>query len=238
LFRALLFSVLVRALWLRQATATCCVGLLLSLPLRAEPVSYFYSDLPPYEYSNATGDAAGIGITKVRKVLINAGFQPSFAFYSVPRGLNALNDGIDFTAVIAPTATQRQQLKISAKPIYFAELGVVRLHSTPALTSLNQLRQHTYLALTDTRFAFLSQRPTLTDLALTRYDVSSQNDAYRLLINGRYQYFLCYHAADIALSNPLLTFDSFEKLPVYLVLSSQHPDANRLMQRVNMALGQ
>lgn len=231
-------AVLFRAVLLRAITAGCCAGLLVSLPLRAEPVSYFYSDLPPYEYSNARGVAAGIGITKVRKVLTSAGFQPSFAFYSVPRGLNALHDDIDFTAVVAPTATQRQQLKISAKPIYFAELGVVRLRSTQALTSLDQLRKHTYLALTDTRFAYLSQRPTLSDLALTRYDVSSQSDAYRLLINGRYHYFLCYHAANIALSNPLLTFDIFEKLPVYLVLSSQHPDADRLMQRVNKALSQ
>lgn len=205
---------------------------------RAEPVSYFYSDLPPYEFTHPKGGAAGIGIDKVKTVLIRAGFQPEFQFYSVPRGLNALENHIDFSVVVAPTAEQRQQLKISATPVYLAEIGVVRLRSTKRLTSLEQLQHYPYLALTDTRFLYLQQRPELATFAVKRYDINSQQDAYRMLMNGRYDYYLCYHASDVALSNPMLTFDSFEHLPVYLVLSNQNPQAGRLMQRVDEAMSQ
>jgi ABC-type amino acid transport substrate-binding protein len=206
------------------------------LPLRAEPVSYFYSDLPPYEYSNAAGVAEGIGIDKVKKVLLSAGFQPAFQFYSVSRGLNALQHDIDFSAVVAPTAEQRQQLKVSAAPIYLAEIGVVRLRNTKPLNTLEQLKQYPYVALSDTRFAYLQQRPALAGINANRYDIANQQDAYRLLISGRYDYYLCYHASNLPLSNPLLVFDSLEQIPVYLVLSKKNPDVDRLMQRVDQAM--
>ena len=212
-----------------------CFGLftLLSLRLQAEPVSYFYSELPPYEYSNAAGGAAGIGIEKIRKILTDAGFQPEFRFYSVSRGLNALQHDIDFSAVVAPTTEQRQQLKISAAPVYLAEIGVVRLRNTKPLNTLAQLTQYPYVALSDTRFAYLQQRPALAGINANRYDIGNQQDAYRLLISGRYKYYLCYHASNLPLSNPMLVFDSLEQIPVYLVLSKQNPDVDRLMQRVD-----
>lgn len=212
--------------------ATC----LCSLTALAEPVTYFYSDLPPYEFSNSDGAAAGLGIGRVDKLLRQAGFQPKFKFYSLSRGLQALDNHIDFSAVVAPTPAQRQTLKISAAPVYLTELGVVRLRSTKRLSSLEQLQHYPYLALSETRFAFLQLRPELAAFAVKRYDIGNQQDAYRLLLSGRYDYYLCYHASEVTLSNPMLVFDSFEQLPVYLMLSRQHPDADRLMQRVDAVL--
>lgn len=209
---------------------------LCSLSVQAEPVTYFYSNLPPFEYTNSDGAAEGLGISHVDKVLRQAGFQPTFEFYSLSRGLQALENHIDFSAVVAPTPAQRQTLKISAAPVYLAELGVVRLRSSKRLSSLEQLQHYPYLALSETRFAFLQERPELAAFAVKRYDISSQQDAYRLLLSGRYDYYLCYHASDLALSNPMLEFDRFEQLPVYLMLSRQHPDADRLMQRVDQAM--
>lgn len=209
---------------------------LCSLSVQAEPVTYFYSNLPPFEYTNSDGAAEGLGISHVDKVLRQAGFQPTFEFYSLSRGLQALENHIDFSAVVAPTPAQRQTLKISTAPVYLAELGVVRLRSSKRLSSLEQLQHYPYLALSETRFAFLQERPELAAFAVKRYDISSQQDAYRLLLSGRYDYYLCYHASDVALSNPMLEFDRFEQLPVYLMLSRQHPDADRLMQRVDQAM--
>lgn len=209
---------------------------LCSLSVQAEPVTYFYSNLPPFEYTNSDGAAEGLGISHVDKVLRQAGFQPTFEFYSLSRGLQALENHIDFSAVVAPTPAQRQTLKISAAPVYLAELGVVRLRSSKRLSSLEQLQHYPYLALSETRFAFLQERPELAAFAVKRYDISSQQDAYRLLLSGRYDYYLCYHASDVVLSNPMLEFDRFEQLPVYLMLSRQHPDADRLMQRVDQAM--
>jgi len=203
---------------------------------QAEPVSYFYSDLPPYEFSTAEGQADGIGIDHVRRVLTAAGFQPQFQLFSLQRGLNALQNGIDFSTLVAPTPAQRQQFHISQWPVYSVELGVVRLRTGKRLSALTQLQHYPYLALSDTRFLYLLQRPELAAFAVKRYDIPSLNDAYRLLLSGRYDYLLCYHASHQVLNNPLLVFDTFETLPVHLVLSRRHPDALRLMQRVDAVL--
>ena len=210
--------------------------LLFTGPGQAEPVTYFYSDLPPYEFSNPKGQAEGLGIDRVRKVLTAAGFQPEFRFYSLQRGLNALQQGIDFTTVVAPSGQQTQQFHLSRLPVYAVELGVVRLRSTKRMSYLNQLQHYPYLALSETRFTFLQQRPELAAFAVKRYDISNQPDAFRLLLSGRYDYFLCYHASELALANPMLVFDALEQLPVHLVLSRQHAEATRLMQRVDAVL--
>lgn len=215
----------------------CCVSLIAcSLWLQAEPVTYFYSQLPPYESANADGVATGIGIDKVRSALQAAGFQPEFKFYSVSRGLNALHHNIDFTAVVSPSETQKQQFRISQFPIYQVGIGVVRLSSTPAINSLLQLNGTHYLALSETRFAYLQQRSELGQLNAYRYDVATLQDALRLLLKGKYSYFLSYELTDAELTNPVLTFDLLEQHPVHLVLSKQHPAALRLMQRVDAAL--
>jgi len=207
-----------------------------SLWLKAEPVTYFYSHLPPYEFANAEGGPAGIGIDKVRRALQAAGFQPEFKFFSVSRGLNALHTDIDFTAVVSPSETQKQQFRISKYPIYHVGVGVVRLSSTPMLASLRQLNHVPYLTLSDTKFAYLQQRPEMANVATTRYEVATQQDAFRLILNGKYPYFLSYALTHTELTSPFLLFDRLEQQPVHLVLSKQHPDADRLMQRVDTVL--
>jgi hypothetical protein len=219
------------------------VGKLLSISLivcsswvNAEPVTYFYSHLPPYEFTDAEGDPKGMGIDTVRKALQAAGFQPEFVFFSVSRGLNALQKDIDFTAIVSPSVAQRQQYRISKYAIYQVEVGVVRLSSTPMLMSLRQLNNLPYLTLSDTKFAYLQQRPEMAQLAATRYEVATQQDAFRLILNGKYRYFLSYALTDTELTSRFLHFDALEQQPVHLVLSKQHPDAERLMQRVDAVL--
>jgi len=219
------------------------VGKLLSVSLlacsawvNAEPVTYFYSHLPPYEFTDAEGVPKGVGIDKVRNALQAAGFAPDFKFFSVSRGLNALHTDIDFTAVVSPSESQKQQFWISKYPIYHVGVGVVRLSSTPMLTSLRQLNQLPYLTLSDTKFAYLQQRPEMAQLAVNRYEVATQQDAFRLILNGKYRYFLSYALTDIELASRFLHFDALEQQPVHLVLSKHHPDAERLMQRVDAVL--
>lgn len=171
---ALLFRACRAVLQLKLLAVPLC---LLSLSAQAEPVSYFYSELPPFEYTNSDGVAEGLGISQVDKLLRHAGFQPKFEFYSLSRGLQALENHIDFSAVVSPTSAQRRELKISAAPIYLVELGVVRLRSSKRLSSLEQLQHYPYLALSDTRFAYLQQRPELAAFAVKRYDISSQQSA-------------------------------------------------------------
>lgn len=204
--------------------------------VKAEPVTYFYSHLPPYELTNANGDASGVGIEKVRQILQAAGFQPEFQFFSVGRGLNALHHNIDFTAIVAPTARQRQQFLMSQLPIYQVGIGVVRLSSTPALQSLTQLSDSAYLVLAETKFSYLHSRDELRQLSAMRYEVATLQDAFRLIQSGRYKYFLCYALTEAEINNFFIHFDLLERHSVHLVLSKQHPEGKRLMQRVDAVL--
>jgi hypothetical protein len=207
-----------------------------SLWVHAEPVTYFYSDLPPYEFTNTEGVAAGIGIDKVREALQAAGFEPEFKFYSVSRGVNALHSSIDFTAVVSPSELQKQQFRISQHPLYYVGVGVVRLSSTASLQNLRQLNDLPYLTLSETKFAYLEQRPEMSQFKKSRYEVETQQDALRLILNGKYPYFLSYAMSETELTGSFLVFDVLEQHPVHLVLSKQHPNAERLIQRVNAAL--
>ena len=222
---------------------TTHIGVMLSLSLfscslwvNAEPVTYFYSHLPPYEFTNTEGVATGIGINKVREALQAAGFQPEFKFYSVSRGVNALQSSIDFTAVVSPSKVQQQQFRISQYPLYHVGVGVVRLSSTASLQSLRQLNERPYLTLSETKFAYLDQRPEMSQFKKSRYEVETQQDAFRLILNGKYPYFLSYAMSETELTGSFLVFDVLEQHPVHLVLSKQHPNAERLIQRVNAAL--
>ncbi|MBU2279589.1 MAG: transporter substrate-binding domain-containing protein [Gammaproteobacteria bacterium] len=209
-----------------------------SLFTAAEPVTYFYSHLPPFEFTAPNGAPAGVGIEKVRNVLTEAGFTPEFKFYSLQRGLNALHTDIDFTAIVLPSAEEKQQFRTSQYPIYAVGLGVVRLNSTPPLSALSQLPNHAYVALSETKFTYLNRRPSLTDLEKNRYEVNSYQDAFRLILKGKYLYFLSYQLTSAELTNPAFVFDLLEQQPVHLMLSHQHPDADRLMQRIDTVLAE
>ncbi len=202
----------------------------------AEPVTYFYSDLPPYEFTAANGAPAGVGIEKVRTILSQAGFTPEFKFYSLQRGLNALDSSIDFSAIVAPSPAQKKRFRTSQYPIYAVGLGVVRLHTTPPLSALNKLPQYNYLVLSETKFSYLQRRVEFSEQPNHRYEVSNHQDAFRLILKGKYRYFLSYQLSAAELDNPSLTFDLLEQQPVHLMLSHQHPAAARLMQRVDNLL--
>lgn len=207
-----------------------------SKPLSAEAVSYFYSNLPPYEYQDEQQQAQGIGIDAIRRVLQQTGFTADFELFSVQRGLNALHNKIDFTAVVSPTVGQQRQYVVSQYPVYQIQLGVVRLKQSPALGKLQALTHQPYLVLAETKFTHLLQRPELSTLLQQRYEVTEQQDALRLILKGRYSYFLSYGMTAQQLAHPDLVFEELEICPVHLMLSRKNKDAQRLMQRVDQTL--
>lgn len=201
-----------------------------------QAVSFFYSDTPPYEFTDDQGQAAGIAIIKVRKLFEAAGWQVNFHFDSVQRGTRALEQTIDFTTVVAPTEQQRQQFVISEEPLYQIELGVVRDRHTMAVTQWADLLKQPYLVLRDTRFAFLQNEPSLQPILQLRYDVATKADALRLLNSGRFSYFFGYVSSTQAAPAPWLAVDVLGTYPVHLVVSRQHPHAVQYMKTLDALL--
>ena len=214
--------------------------LLLCLPAQmahAEPARFFYSELPPYEQTAADGRAEGFGIRIITQILKDADFTPVFELYSIQRGVAALKSDIDFTTIVSPTLEQQAEFTLSKLPVYVIEVGVVRLRNTPALTQLAALQQHHYVSLTATRFFYLHDAFTASPAFLAnRYIVSTLDDALRLVMRGRYDYFLSYFLSKQELKNPFLVFDPMMKLPVYLAMANAHPQAEQMMHRIDAVM--
>lgn len=203
----------------------------------AQPsVSFFYSDIPPYEYTNSQGQAAGIAIERVQQLFHAAGWQVIFHFDSVPRGERALEQLVDFTTVVAPTAQQRQQYVISELPLYQIELGVIRTEHSPPVTQWADLLHQPYLVLRDTRFTYLQGDAHWSQLLALRYEVSNTTDALRLLNSDRFAYFLSYVSSGDAAPAPWLQVDVLGRYPVYLAVSKQHLQAQQFMQNIDVLL--
>jgi ABC-type amino acid transport substrate-binding protein len=204
---------------------------------QAEPARFFYSELPPYEQTAANGGAEGLGIDAVKAILTEAGFIPSFELFSVQRGLAALQKNIDLTTIVSPTLAQQSEFLFSKLPVYYIKLGVVRLKSTSKLADLVTLQQHHYVSLNDTFFPYLHEYlPSSSAFFANQYNVATLDDALRLISHGRYDYFLSYYLTEQELQSPFLVFDPLSTLPVYLAMSKTHPDAEKMLQRVDAAL--
>ena len=200
-------------------------------------VTYFYSQMPPFEYVDERGEAAGTGIARVKDVLDKAGFASRFVFFSVPRGENELQVSADITSVVAPTSTQRQQWRVSQYPLYEVSLGVVRRDDVLPLQRVETLLSTPYLAMQEMQFSFLRERNGLSALTRLRSDVTDNTAGIRLIKNRKADYFLTYFPLKSeSWRDEELLFEEIEILPVYLVVFNAHPDVDMIMQKIDRYL--
>lgn len=198
----------------------------------ATPARYFFSELPPYEQADSYRGARGIGIDAVKQLLLNSGFDPTFVLYSLNRGLHELHDSVDFSSAVAPDAALTAQFYTSKLPIYYIEVGVLRLKTSPIASSIADIYLQPHVRLSQTQFHYLS----LPEDDSYSYPVTTVQDAIRVLENGRYSYFLSYWLAPDQYDNDKFQFDVLGHFPVHLVISKQHPNAQEWLDKINTTL--
>lgn len=197
-------------------------------------VSYFYSNLPPYEFVDKNGKAAGIGITHINAILTEAELKGNYHYYSVNKGLHLLRQGkVDFSAVISPNTSIYKDFLVSKLPIYSIVLGVIRQKTTQQISNVAQLNQHNFAALKETSFLFNKIASVLQQK--NRYNVDSFAQGVHLVNVNKLPYFLTYKHSKQPLASTLL-FDVLITEPVYLIISKKHPQAKTLMQKIDQAI--
>ncbi len=199
-------------------------------------VSYFYSQLPPYEFVDDNGEAAGKGIKKVIAIFKQAQLNYHFHYYSINKGISLLQQAkIDFSTVISPNQNIYNDFLVSDNAIYTIELGVIHHKETSAITEISQLNHSNYAALKETSFLFNKISSVLQQQ--NRYNVNSFKQGVHLVKANKLPYFLTYHHSEEVLAHNI-TFNLLITEPVYLIISKLHPQASSLMQKINQAVAQ
>jgi hypothetical protein len=197
-------------------------------------ISYFYSNLPPYEYINTHNQAAGIGIEHLKNIFSHANLSVNFQYYSIKIGINLLHQGkVDFASVISPDAKIYKTFIVSKRPIYNITLGVLRLENTPSINQITQLNKQPFATLKETTFLFNNLTKDLQQK--NRYNVSDFNQGIFLVKAHKLPYFLIYEQPKKQIASTL-TFDRLLKNPVHLIISKQHPQAKKLMDIINKSM--
>lgn len=214
-----------------------CVALLYAVAVKAEvttALNYFYSQSPPFEYVGPNGNAQGIGIDAIVEKLKSHNISVNFHFGSINRGLSSLNNGdADFTTAIAPTEKLKTHYYVSSTPIYTATLGVIRLKSSPSISSILELENHQFAALEGHRFKLSQVVQSNAKLTENRYDVVEYAQGINLIRSKRVKYFLTYHSVGDDLDNEELTFDALLSAPAHLAVSKAHPNALSIIEMLN-----
>ncbi|WP_169726048.1 substrate-binding periplasmic protein [Aestuariibacter salexigens] len=195
------------------------------------------SEQPPFEYSDENGAARGIAIDHADALFAQLEWDVNYAFNSVSRGVVNLHAGeYDISSAVSPADDLREQFYVSDHPLYEITLSAIRLASTMPVTSAEQLSDKPYAAIFENSFAFIERRLTQGTTLPQRYNVDSYEQGIRLVSLGRLPYFLTYALSDLPDSNVHLEVDTLMTLPVYLIVSKQHPEGQALMLAVNRVL--
>lgn len=194
-----------------------------------EPVRFFYSSLPPYEYVNESGRAEGLGIKAARQYFLDRNIEVKFSYDSIARGIEGLHRGqIEFSTAIEPSKQLKSKFWVASKPLYFIQLGVFRRAGTPLIYDLSQLPELNVATLRETKFYFLEGIAESLARSKTHYQVGHFDLAVNLIRGAKLDYFLSYYHPQKHGEYLDLEFDQLMTLPVYLIVSKQHPKANLL----------
>lgn len=198
-----------------------------------EPYRIFYSSLPPYEQINSDGKAEGLGIDKIQSYFNLYGHMVDFNYNSLARGIADLHNGnVDFSTAALPNDTLRATFWISDKPLYHIKVGVFRREAAVKVVSFAELTKSPTVSLTDSNFYFL-KIPGFTELP-NHYKVDDFSIASKLIRTERFAYFVSYYHPQKHSENIDLEFDELKSVPVFLILSKQHPNAEQLKPLLNL----
>ncbi|MBU2882652.1 transporter substrate-binding domain-containing protein [Psychrosphaera sp. B3R10] len=199
----------------------------------AESFRVFYSSLPPYEQISSDGEAEGLGIDKIQSYFNLYGHIVDFKYNSMARGIAALHSGrVDFSTAAQPNEALTETFWISEKPLYYINVGVFRREVVAEIVSFDELAKLSTVSLKDSNFYFLNI-PEFTE-STNHYKVDDFAVASKLIRTDRFDYFLSYYNPQKHSENIDLEFDQLKSVPVFLILSKQHPNAKQLKPLLNL----
>ena len=197
-------------------------------------LTYYYSNQPPFEFIDKDGQASGIAITRARALFQQSNYKITFAFDSINRGVDNLHAGrYDISTAVSPTKALQRQFLVSKKALYSINLSAIRKQATPPITQIEQMRSVAYAAITDNTFSYIERFLQTQHPLSKRYDVATFSQGMRLVELDKLPYFLTYLNERSDAFDETLTVDLLMELPVHIIVSKRHPNANELMSIID-----
>lgn len=199
-------------------------------------VTYFYSNQPPFEFVDSSGQPNGTAIEQIKSLFSHINYHVDFEFNSVNRGVLNLHQGIyDVSTAVSPGDALKSQFWVSDQPLYQIQFVAVRKSDTPPLNSDEEPKNVIFAAMVDNAFPFIDSFLS-KHIDYQRYDVSNIEQGLHLVKINRIPYFLTYFSGHEDFSSDNLTIDVLEEMPVFLIVSKQHPLGLDLITKINDGL--
>lgn len=199
-----------------------------------------YVEFPPFEYMDASGEAAGSYIDIMRKVGAEAGYRLEFQLLPISRTYLYLQEGrIDVWPGLRDIPLLKGHvLESRAVPIHI-DLLAWRLKDTPPLKRLEDLEGHIVILITGYTYAGLLYKLTRDNSGVMTTFTSTHLSALQMLVKRRGHYLLDYREP---IGATLLEFpvEDLQHDPVLsqlgaFVVSARAPQAQRIVEELDAA---
>lgn len=200
------------------------------------PIVAAFNDAPPMAYTNAKGNLDGALYRVSRSLFAVAGLPWQGWAYPAPRLIKGMQDGtFNFSMLVRMPALSECCL-YSTQPVIVQEPTLYFLKGKEKLRSKEEINGHSLIVVNG--FTYAGMIGYFRDPAHhIQVEVAETLDsAFRMLASGRADYLLSYeaNARSVLAARPIRDLDSsvIGRIPVYMVLSRNYPEADKTMARL------
>lgn len=168
-------------------------------------------------------------------LLREAGLKWSHTQYPAARLFQNLEDGTANFTILVNAPQLKECCILSAKPIMQTEVRIYRRTSSPAIKSLEDLKNKRIITIRGYSYGRLRKFLHAPENTVTRYATDTHSSAFSMLDAGRAQYLLDYKgpAIETLEKHPIenVTYDTIDLIDVHIVLHKNFPNAPVYMKQ-------
>jgi len=214
-----------------------CNALLAS---NATTLTLGYAEFPPFTYTNEQGNADGIMLAKVEKIIGLAGYRVNTRALPTKRLMKYLVSGeVDVWLGINRPQDFKGHVLVSKQELGFVSLNIYSL-TNQELTGLSDLNGQSVIIIRGYNYGGAIDHILDKNHKITTFITHSHESAFNMLAQRRANYLLAYQSpARVALQNLAienLSIYNLSKLPIFLIVSRHTRDAEAVLNRLEKVL--
>ena len=217
----------------------CLVAVPLQHAEAAEPIEYAYPDQSVWTTFRDSNGVLKNPLLGLAKEIFH---QANLDWYSTPypakRMFKRLKEGRSMFSMLVRASSLKECCLFSEKPITSTELRVYHRKGAPAINSYQELAGKKVVTLLGYSYGKIGRYVRDKANRVVLSEAARHDNAFMMLRRGRVDYVLDYAGPSEEMLEEILIpnigYDVLTRLDVYLVLNKTYPDAQLLMQRLEL----